>query len=198
MLSSSVHFLVILLVFPGSDIIHPLLIIQVPADGLFNAFLKLEAGFPAQFLLQFGRVNGIAHVVPLTVGHKSNQIEGSSFGIAQQSVNRLYNDFDNVDVLPFVTATDIVGIRNLSLMEYKVDGTYMIFHKEPVAHVLTFAINGEWLTMTDIVDEKRYQFFRKLIRAVVVGAVGHDGRHSIRVMKGTDKMVARCLACRIG
>ncbi len=83
-------------------------------------------------------------------------------------------------------------------MEYKVDGTYMIFHKEPVAHVLTFAINGEWLTMTDIVDEKRYQFFRKLIRAVVVGAVGHDGRHSIRVMKGTDKMVARCLACRIG
>lgn len=42
--------------------------VEVPADGLLNALLELEGRFPAEFALEFARVDGIAHVVPETVG----------------------------------------------------------------------------------------------------------------------------------
>ena len=48
--------------------IHPLLMVEIPTDGLLDTFLKLEAGFPTEFLLEFGRVDGIAHIVPLAIG----------------------------------------------------------------------------------------------------------------------------------
>ena len=52
--------------------------------------------------------------------------------------------------------------------------------------------------MADIVDEERYQLFRELVRALVVGTVGHDGWQAVSVVKGTDNMGAACLTCRIG
>ena len=82
-------------------------------------------------------------------------------------------------------------------MEYKVDGTGMVFNVEPVAHVLALAVYRQWLTVTYIVDKQRYQFLRELIRAVVVRAVGHDGRHSVSVVEGTYKVVRACLACAV-
>ena len=78
-------------------------------------------------------------------------------------------------------------------MEYKVDGTGMIFHEKPVTYILSFTINRERFAMTDVVDEKRYQLFRELIGSIVVGTVGYNNRHSIRVMECTDEMVTTCL-----
>lgn len=43
--------------------------------------------------------------------------------------------------------------------------------------------------MPYVVDKQRNELFRKLVRAVVVGAVGYDGGHSVGIMKGTYKMV---------
>ena len=37
-----IHIFVILFVFTRSDVIHPLPIIEVPTDSLFNTFLKLK------------------------------------------------------------------------------------------------------------------------------------------------------------
>ena len=51
--------------------------------------------------------------------------------------------------------------------------------------------------MTYIVDKQRYQFFRELIRAVVVGAVGDNGGHAVCVMICTYKMVAAGLGSRV-
>ena len=52
--------------------------------------------------------------------------------------------------------------------------------------------------MADIIDEQRDQLLRKLVRSVVVRAVGHDGRHTIGIVKGTDKMVAARLTRTVG
>ena len=113
---------------------------------------------------------------------------------AKQTVNGIDDGLDNVDVFPLVEATDVVGFSNGALMEDKVDGTGMVFHIEPVAYVLALAIDREGLAVTDIVDEERDELLGELVRAVVVGAIGDYGRHSIGVVIGTNEMVAACLA----
>ena len=44
LLSSFIHLFVILLVLSGCDIIHPLLIVEVPTYSLLNALLELQLG----------------------------------------------------------------------------------------------------------------------------------------------------------
>ena len=51
--------------------------------------------------------------------------------------------------------------------------------------------------MTDIVDEKWDQFLRELIGPIVIGAVSHDGRHSVGVVERTHEMVGAGFACTI-
>lgn len=42
-----VHFLVVALVVAAGDVVHPVLVVEVPPHGLFDALLKLEARFPS-------------------------------------------------------------------------------------------------------------------------------------------------------
>ncbi len=51
--------------------------------------------------------------------------------------------------------------------------------------------------MANVVDEQGYQLLGELIRAVVVRAVGDDGRHSVGVVVGSHKVVARSLRCAV-
>ena len=83
-------------------------------------------------------------------------------------------------------------------MEDEVDGTGMVFHEQPVAHVLALAIDGQRLAMADVVDKQGYQLLGKLIGAVVVRAVGHDDGHSVGVVEGAHKVVARSLRGAVG
>ena len=73
-LSVGVHVVVVFHVVAAGDIVHPFLVVEIPADGTLNAFLELETGFPTQFALQFGAVDGVAHVVSGTVGDKGDEV----------------------------------------------------------------------------------------------------------------------------
>ena len=42
-------------------------------DSFLDSFLKLQAGLPAQFPLEFARVDGVSQVVARTVGDVRNQ-----------------------------------------------------------------------------------------------------------------------------
>ena len=53
-LSSCIHAFVVLLVLAGGDVVHPFLVVEVPSYCLFYALLELKAGFPTEFLLEFG------------------------------------------------------------------------------------------------------------------------------------------------
>ena len=75
MLSVFVHTFVVLLIIATGDIVHPLLVVEVPTDGLLDTFLELEAGLPPQLLLQLGGVDSIAHVVTKTVGDVGNEFQ---------------------------------------------------------------------------------------------------------------------------
>jgi len=128
-----------------------------------------------------------------SVGDVGDQTLALTFRVAEKTVNGLDDDLDEVDVLPFIEAADVVGVGGLTLVEDEVDGAGMVLHVQPVAHVLTLAVDGKWFAVAYIVDEEGYQFLRELVRSVVVGAVGHDRRHTVGVVVGTDKVVGGCL-----
>ena len=188
-----VHVVVVALVVAGGDVVHPVLMVEIPADGLFDAFLKLEGWFPAEFSLELAGVDGVAHVMTEAVGDVGDEGFRIAFGVAEETVNGLDDYLDDVDIFPLVETADVVGFGNLSLVKDGVYGTGVVDHIEPVAHVLSLAVDRQRLAVTDVVDEQRNKFLRELIGTVVVRAVGHDGGHTVGVMVGTDKVVGRCL-----
>ena len=151
-----VHSFVILLIVTRGHIIQPLFVLEIPLDGLLNTLLELQRRFPPKFLLKLGGVDGITGIMAKAVSNESNQIHVFAFFTTKQTVNRVDDYFDDFDVLPLVETSDIVGFGHLALMEDEVYGTGMVFYKEPVAHVLTLALDGERLTVADIVYEERY------------------------------------------
>ena len=50
-LSILIHILIILLILPRSNMIHPFLVIEIPLYRFFDTLLKLERWLPTQFLL---------------------------------------------------------------------------------------------------------------------------------------------------
>ena len=65
----------------------------------------------------------------------------------------------------------------------------VVFHIQPIAHVLPLTINGKRFAVTDVVDEERNELLRELVRAVVVRTVCHDSGHSKGIVEGTHKVV---------
>jgi len=135
--------------------------------------------------------------VAQAVGHIGDKVHVLAFGAAEEPVDRLDDDLDDVDVLPFVEPADIVRLGNLPVMENHVDSAGVVFHEEPVAHVLALAVNREGLLVTDVVDEKRNQLFGELVRTVVVRAVRDNRRHSVGVVEGAHKVVGARLTSGI-
>lgn len=78
----TVHFIIVFLVVPTGDIVHPFLVVEVPSYGLFDAFLELEARLPAQLFLELRAVDGVSHVVPGTVRDVCYQSETAALRIA--------------------------------------------------------------------------------------------------------------------
>ena len=74
-------------------------------------------------------------------------------------------------------------------MKDDVDGTGVILYIEPVAYILSLTINRQRLTMTDVIDEQRYQLLWELIRTIVIRAVGHYHRHTISIVISTHEVI---------
>ena len=153
--------------------IHPFLVLEIPFHGFLDTLLKLERWLPTQFLLQLSRVDGITHIVTLSVCYVGDKIHILAFLSAEQSINGLDNHLDDIDVLPLVETTDVVSLGNLALMENHIDGTGMIYYIQPVAHILPLPIYWQWLAMTDVVDEQMFLtlYFHHSIALSTVGAM---------------------------
>ena len=133
-----------------------------------------------------------------TVCYVGDQIQILALRAAQQTIDRLDDDLDQIDVFPLVESADVVGLGHLAAMENQVDGPCVVLDVEPVADVLAFAVDGQRPAVADVVDEQRNQLLRELIGTVVVRAVGHQRRHAVGVVIGPHEMVARGLRCRVG
>ena len=83
-LSIFIHILIILLILPRSNMIHPFLVLEIPFHGFLDTLLKLERWLLTQFLLQLSRVDGITHIVTLSVCYISNEVRILAFPSAEQ------------------------------------------------------------------------------------------------------------------
>ena len=158
-------------------------------DSFLDSFLELQAGLPAQFALEFARVDGVPHIVPRAVCDIRDEFLRRPLGVAQQPVHRPDDHPYQVDVLPFVEAPDVVRVGDLAPVEDHVDGPCMVLDVQPVADIFPAAVHRQRSSAADVVDEKRDQLLRKLIRTVVVRAVGYDSRHPVCVVEGAHEVV---------
>ena len=103
-----------------------------------------------------------------TVCYVCDEVHILTFLTAEQTVNGIDNNLDDIYVLPLVETTNIISLGNSSLMEDKVDSTGMILNEKPVANILALTIYRQWLTIAYIIDKERNQFLWELIRTIVI------------------------------
>ena len=73
----------------------------------------------------------------------------------------------------------------------------MIRDIQPVADLLAIAVHRQRFARECIDDHQRNEFFRKMVRPVVVRAVRRDDGQTIGVVPSTHKMVTRRLTRRV-
>lgn len=96
---------------------------------------------------------------------------------------------DEVDVSLLVVAADVIGLAGGAFFNDLEQRSAVVFDVQPVADVFAFAIDGDRFSSQAFENHDRDQFFRELIRAVVVAAVGdHDGQ-TVCVLPSSGKVV---------
>ena len=83
-------------------------------------------------------------------------------------------------------------------MEDGVDGAGVVFHIEPIAHILALAVHGQGLAGADVVDEEGDELLRELVGAVVVRAIGYQCGQPVGVVEGSHEVVAGGLGGTVG
>ena len=110
----------------------------------------------------------------------------------------LDGELHDVDVLHLVVASNVVDFAFTSFAHHEVDGLAVVFHVEPVAHVLSLAVDGELLASEDVVDDQRNELLGEVVGAVVVRAARDADRHVVGVSVGFHNHVGRRLRCGVG
>lgn len=160
---SSSYFLLSLIILSISsrdDVFPPFLVIQVPLDSLLNTVLEHGFRQPAEFVVDLGWVDSVTLVVTLAVSNVFDQ------GV--RLVQVVTDQLNDVDVVHFVVATDVVDFANRPLFQNEVDGLAVVFNVKPVADVLTFTVNRQRLVVQGSLNHQWDQLFRELVRAVVI------------------------------
>lgn len=106
----------------------------------------------------------------------------------------LYEVQEEVDVRPLVLAADIVFLAGHALVHDCPHGGVVILDVEPVADIFAVAIHGKRLAVEHVEDHEGDEFFREMIRAVIIRAVGKGHGKAIRVIIREREMIARSLA----
>ncbi len=65
----------------------------------------------------------------------------------------------------------------------------MVDYIQPVSCIFSVAVNGQRFFIQNIVNTQGNQFFREVVGAVVIGAVGHNKRKAIRISVGAHQMI---------
>ena len=192
-----VHFLVVFLVVAAGDVLHPLLVVEVPVDGQDDALLEGSLGVPAQIVLDLGGVDAVAAVVAQTVGDVLDEVFADAV-VLEAVVELLDDGLDNEDVGALVVAADVVDLADLAAVADHVDGLAVILNVQPVANLHSVAVDGQLLVVLDVVDHQRDELLGELVGAVVVGAAGDVDGHPVGVMEGHDEHIGAGLGGGVG
>mgnify|MGYP006910457194 CR=1 FL=1 len=90
------------------------------------------------------RVDSVAAVVTLAVGHMLNQ----TFVLPQFPANQ----GNDVDVLHFIVAADVIDFADTALAKDEVDSPAVIFYVEPVTDVEAVTVDRKSLVVQSVDD----------------------------------------------
>ena len=132
--------------------------------------------------MNFGGIDGVAEIVAFAVGNVSDEV----FTLAEL----MDDELDNVDILHFVMAADVIDLPYSAVLEDKVDGFAMIFNIKPVAYIETLPVDRERFVVETVDDHERNELFGEMIGAIVVAATGNSRREAVSTMVGLDEKVS--------
>jgi len=145
-------------------------------DGGFDAALETMRRLPAQFALQLAGIDRVAAIVAGAILHIGNKrlvlapIGQRLLGI-EQCADRLHHR----NVVALGIATHVVRFAHPATFQHAADGAAMVTDKQPIADVQAIAIHRKRFSSHGLLDHQRDQLFGKLIRPIVVRAVGGEG-----------------------
>ena len=139
-------------VAPASDVANPIFIVQIPTHGFPNPGFKRFFRTPTQFAFDLVCVHCISPIVPRAVFHKGDQLAVAFPGPRRHLVQNAANHFHDLDVPFFVPAANIVSFAHPPLRQHGGDSLAVVFHVEPVPHVLPIAVNRQRFSVSRIED----------------------------------------------
>ena len=108
-----------------------------------------------------------------------------AFGFVQKGKNLAHN----FQIGTFRAAAEIVDFTGLAVFNGRQDAQAMVTDINPVAHVLAISIYGQRLILAGAFKHEWNEFFRKLVRSVIIGAAGGDDRKIIGMKIGPGQKV---------
>ena len=177
--------------------VHPFLMLQIPSDGFLQPFFELQGRLPSQAPFELGRIDGVPQIVSCPVRHVCNQSGRRAFRSSESLIRHFYKKTYQIYIFPFVEATYIVSVSRFAFMEDDIYGSGMIHYIQPIAYIFSLPVNRQRFIISYIVDKQRYQFFRELIRTVIVAAISYDYRHPVGIPESAHEMIRRGFGCRV-
>ena len=153
-----------LLVVAAGDALDPLLVLQVPLDGFTDAGIEGFGGFPTEFAVDLGGIDGIPLIVARAVRDIGDLIAvGLAIRSRREIIEHRTQGVDDLKVGFFIPAADVVGFPHASRFQYAADGGAMVLYIEPIADLLAIAVNRQRFPRQGIVDDEWNQLFREMM-----------------------------------
>ena len=102
------------------------------------------------------------------IGDKVTVLRDTGRFLRMQLFEQLTDSFHHLNIFALVMAADIVGFTDICLCHHGIQGAGMVIDKQPVADLLTFTVNRQWFAGNRIENHQRDQFFREVVRPVVI------------------------------
>ena len=167
----------------------PFFVVEIPGDGLLDAFFEGRLREPAQLVMDLCGIDGIAAVVAGAIFHVLDE----GFRLAERGEDGLHHG----EVIPLVVPADVVHFPFAAFPDNEVDGAAVVFGVEPVPHVCPVAVDGEGLVLQRMDKHEGDELLRKLVRAVVVGAAGDGHGHAVGAVPCLYEEVGRRFRGRV-
>lgn len=185
----------------------PGFIFKVPAQGAAQPGCKVVLRDIAEFGTGPGLIDRVAAVVALAIRNECLEVTrgaaprcrglrvavGKAVDLGKGAVDFSADAVDDGHVGQLLAAADVVGLARLAILQRRLDTAAMVLDVEPVPHVHAIAVDRQRLARKRVEDEQRDEFFRVMVRPVVVGTIGRRRIQPVGVMPGTHQVIGSSL-----
>lgn len=119
-------------------------------------------------------------------------------GVWTQFVEQCAKGMHHFDVLLLIMAADVVGLADHTFGHDFVQCTGMVFDVKPITDLVTFAVDRQRLAFQRIENDQRDQLLREMAWAIVVRAIGNQGRQAVSTSPGANQVIELALLAEYG